>query len=234
MTLDQFEWNKSVLTLRLRKMVAQLAQHVRLSWKTMKPIGLVRLVGHTDSTGPEGFNIGLGDRRAQAAKEFLDTLLRDDILNKRVRVAIVTEPSPGKSSPIADNSSAAGRARNRRVEVFVATPDAPTEPIAPPPPPPPPPIPTEGTKRKIEERDKETQYNKPIPKPKDHESLRKLLDGKLAEHRVPKFVRDKIWTAIWGKNFGLVNGLLSAAGFAGAEKEAMLETARQLAESAAP
>ena len=234
MTLDQFDLSKSVLTLRLRKMAAQLAQHVRLSWKTMKPIGLVRLIGHTDSSGPEGFNIGLGDRRAQAVKDFLDNLLKGDILSKRVRVAIVTEPSPGKSSPIADNRTAAGMARNRRVEVFIAPPEPPAEPIAPPPPPPPPPVPGDDTKRRIIERDEETRYNKPIPKPVDHKSLKKWFDQKLADHHVPKFVRDKIWDAIWGKNFSLVGSLLGAAGFAGSEKEALLQTARQLAESSAP
>jgi outer membrane protein OmpA-like peptidoglycan-associated protein len=100
-------------------MVAYLAEHVKLSWKTPQPLGFIRLIGHTDNTGPEEYNVGLGDRRARAVKEKLENILKEDIIKGRIRIAILVEPSPGKSAPVADNRTREGRALNRRVEVFV-------------------------------------------------------------------------------------------------------------------
>jgi outer membrane protein OmpA-like peptidoglycan-associated protein len=115
--LDRFDFNRSSLTARLRSKVDSLATAVTLSWKSLQPITTVRLVGHTDSTGVEKYNRGLGDRRAQA--------VRDELLSKLKglmgKVLIVVEPSPGESKPIADNRISDGRARNRRVEVFITT-----------------------------------------------------------------------------------------------------------------
>ena len=53
LTLDQFNWNDASLTPRHQQMVRFLADHVRASWTSMRPIGFVRLIGHTDDTGPE-------------------------------------------------------------------------------------------------------------------------------------------------------------------------------------
>ena len=122
LNLDQFNWNQASLTPRHLPMVRQLADAVRVSWRTMQPIGLVRLIGHTDDTGPEKYNVSLGNQRAQSVKDALGTILKDDIMSGRIRVAIVVEPSPGESAPIASNRTSAGRALNRRVEVFVAAP----------------------------------------------------------------------------------------------------------------
>lgn len=120
LNLNQFNWNKASLTPRLAQMVAYLAEHVKLSWKTPQPLGFIRLIGHTDNTGPEEYNVGLGDRRARAVKEKLENILKEDIIKGRIRIAILVEPSPGKSAPVADNRTREGRALNRRVEVFVA------------------------------------------------------------------------------------------------------------------
>ena len=122
LNLDQFDWSKPSLTPRHLPMVKQLADHVRASWKTMQPIGFIRLIGHTDDTGPEKFNVSLGNQRAESVKSALETILKDDIISGRVRLAIVVEPSPGESTPIASNRTIAGRALNRRVEVFVGPP----------------------------------------------------------------------------------------------------------------
>src|SRR5206468_5249077 len=143
--LDQFNWDKASLTPRLVQMVRHLAEHVRASWKSMQPIGFIRLVGYTDNTGPrppkdkEKYNRDLGDRRAQAVKEALENILKEDILTRRIRIAILVEPSPGESAPVADNRTSTGKALNRRVEVFIAppTPEPPPEPPPPQPPKPP-------------------------------------------------------------------------------------------------
>lgn len=131
LNLDQFNWNEASLTPRLRQMVGHLAKHVQLSWKSMQPIGFIRLIGHTDNTGPEKYNVDLGVRRARAVKDELENILREDILKARIRIAILVEPSPGASAPTADNKTREGRALNRRVEVFIAPPELPPPPPAP-------------------------------------------------------------------------------------------------------
>jgi len=47
---------------------------------------------------------------------------------------------------------------------------------------------------------------------------------------VPRFLRDKIWQAIFGKNVSALSILLDEAGFGGAEKKAVFESIDQLAE----
>jgi outer membrane protein OmpA-like peptidoglycan-associated protein len=116
--IDKFNVDQSALTPPLKQAVKHLADSVKASWKTMQPIGVIRLVGHTDSSGAEQHNIGLGNRRADAVRQELFAQL-GGLLN---RVAIQIDPSPGKSKPTADNRTAAGRAANRRVEVFVEPP----------------------------------------------------------------------------------------------------------------
>ena len=64
--------------------------------------------GHTDAVGPEGYNAGLSERRAQAAFEYL---MDQGVAPDRMRTA-----AHGSALPAASNAQAAGRARNRRVE----------------------------------------------------------------------------------------------------------------------
>jgi OmpA family len=227
MNLDQFNWNDASLTARLQQMIGQLAQHVRLSWQSMQPIGFIRLIGHTDNTGPEQFNVDLGNRRAQAVKEGLENILREDILRGRIRIAILVEPSLGSSAPTADNRTREGRAGNRRVEVFVAPPEP-----SPAPKPPPPDMTKaiEDAARRIEEEAARRRYNQPVPTLPGGKSLKQFVDGWLSDRRVPKWVRNQIWDAIFGKNFGLMSSLLNAAGISGSVKDAFVETVRGLVE----
>ncbi|WP_188109662.1 OmpA family protein [Pseudohalioglobus sediminis] len=68
----------------------------------------VDIEGHTDSTGPEDYNQGLSQRRAQAVVDYL--------VNEHGIAAQRLEPKGyGESQPVADNSTAEGRAENRRV-----------------------------------------------------------------------------------------------------------------------
>lgn len=71
----------------------------------------VLIVGHTDSVGNENYNMGLSNRRAQSAKNFL---VSQGIPSDRVR----TE-GRGELEPIADNETDVGRRENRRVEVAI-------------------------------------------------------------------------------------------------------------------
>ena len=101
-----FDFDKSVLKAegkaKLKDLVAKI-QNISLE--------VVIAVGHTDSVGTDAYNQKLSERRAEAVKAFLVSL---GVPKNR----IYTE-GKGESAPAADNQTAAGRAKNRRVEVEV-------------------------------------------------------------------------------------------------------------------
>ncbi|WP_374762242.1 OmpA family protein [Massilia scottii] len=68
-------------------------------------------VGHTDSVGSDAYNQKLSLRRAEAVKAY--------IVSKGVETSRVYTEGKGESQPVADNKSADGRAKNRRVTVEV-------------------------------------------------------------------------------------------------------------------
>ncbi len=72
----------------------------------------LRVEGHTDSTGSPSFNLRLSERRADAVFDFLSG---QGIDTSRMKTA-----GYGMDKPIADNSTAEGRSRNRRVEIVIA------------------------------------------------------------------------------------------------------------------
>jgi outer membrane protein OmpA-like peptidoglycan-associated protein len=69
------------------------------------------IVGHTDSSGSDIFNQQLSERRAEAVRA---ELIRDGVPAERLSAI-----GRGESDPRADNSTEAGRAQNRRVEILV-------------------------------------------------------------------------------------------------------------------
>ena len=89
------------------------------------PQARVRVVGHTDSTGSDAINDPLSVNRASRT--------RDHLAARGVVVGRVDIDGQGARAPIASNNTAEGRARNRRVEIFMAeaAPEsAPTPPAA--------------------------------------------------------------------------------------------------------
>jgi len=66
------------------------------------------VLGHTDSVGDKDYNVALGERRAEAVVEYL--------VKQGVPAERLTPVSMGFSQPVADNSTEAGRAANRRIE----------------------------------------------------------------------------------------------------------------------
>jgi outer membrane protein OmpA-like peptidoglycan-associated protein len=72
----------------------------------------IEIQGHTDSTGPEAWNLVLGKRRAEAAMEYLYKTYHIPLH----RMEVISFAS---SEPVADNSTRQGRAQNRRIEILV-------------------------------------------------------------------------------------------------------------------
>lgn len=71
----------------------------------------LELIGHTDAQGGQGFNLNLSKRRAAAVRQHL---IQEGIDPQRLAIE-----GYGEFQPIADNDTADGRARNRRVEMKV-------------------------------------------------------------------------------------------------------------------
>jgi outer membrane protein OmpA-like peptidoglycan-associated protein len=71
----------------------------------------VRIIGHTDNTGSNELNERLSLQRAQATRDYLTAR---GVAANQIMVA-----GRGEREPVADNSSEAGRSRNRRVEIFL-------------------------------------------------------------------------------------------------------------------
>jgi outer membrane protein OmpA-like peptidoglycan-associated protein len=68
----------------------------------------IEISGHTDLTGTEPINLTLSEARAKTVVEYL---VQNGIDRTRINFK-----GYGSSQPIADNTSASGRAKNRRVE----------------------------------------------------------------------------------------------------------------------
>ena len=79
-------------------------------------ITTVTVIGHTDNTGSDATNNPLSVDRANAARDYL--------VGRGVAAQRIATDGRGEREPIADNTSARGRAQNRRVEIYVAEPAA--------------------------------------------------------------------------------------------------------------
>jgi OmpA family len=71
----------------------------------------VTIVGHTDSSGSDGYNQTLSERRADA--------VRGELARLGVPSSRMSAIGRGEMEPRADNASESGRAQNRRVEILV-------------------------------------------------------------------------------------------------------------------
>lgn len=69
------------------------------------------IVGHTDSSGSEGYNQALSERRANSAASF--------IAANGVEPGRISTVGSGENEPIATNDTDAGRTQNRRIEVAI-------------------------------------------------------------------------------------------------------------------
>jgi len=76
------------------------------------PVTTVTIIGHTDNTGTDAINNPLSINRAASTRDYL---VARGVASNRIAI-----DGRGSREPIADNYSEQGRAKNRRVEIFVA------------------------------------------------------------------------------------------------------------------
>ena len=81
-----------------------------------QPNMLVRVVGHTDSTGSDAINDPLSLRRAESVRNYLE--------DRGVGASRIEVAGRGSREPVASNDTAEGRAKNRRVEIYLREPQA--------------------------------------------------------------------------------------------------------------
>lgn len=82
-----------------------------VDWMREHPGISIQVDGHTDNVGGMDYNIDLSFRRARSVKNWL--------VSRGARPSLISINGYGYSRPIADNATAEGRRRNRRVEVRV-------------------------------------------------------------------------------------------------------------------
>ena len=101
-----FDLNQATLKPGTREVIAKLSGIL-----LMMPELNLRIEGHTDSTGSREYNQTLSEKRALSVQDFL---MSQGIDSKRI-----TAVGYGWDRPVADNSTAAGRSKNRRVEIVI-------------------------------------------------------------------------------------------------------------------
>ncbi len=76
-----------------------------------RPQSLIDVMGHTDSTGSDQYNLDLSRRRAESVANYL--------VSRGVSRARIETLGYGEQFPIADNTTDSGRSQNRRVEIRI-------------------------------------------------------------------------------------------------------------------
>jgi outer membrane protein OmpA-like peptidoglycan-associated protein len=101
-----FDTAKSTLQPQAREVISRIAGVLMV-----QPGLSLKIEGHTDSQGSDEYNMTLSQQRAESVKEYLT--------QAGVKSEIITTQGLGETTPVADNSTAAGRQKNRRVEIII-------------------------------------------------------------------------------------------------------------------
>lgn len=101
-----FATNSSTLTSTSQNNLRNFAANLKVNDQTD-----LLIIGHTDNTGSDRINDPLSLNRATSVRSFLSS---QGVSSSRMRVE-----GKGSHEPVADNSTAAGRKENRRVEVYI-------------------------------------------------------------------------------------------------------------------
>ena len=102
-----FDFNKYTLKPEAREKLAKVSG-ILVAYPGLK----LQVEGYTDNIGTDEYNQKLSEERAGGVKDYL--------VSQSVQDANISAAGYGKSDPVADNSSAAGRAENRRVQLVVS------------------------------------------------------------------------------------------------------------------
>ena len=105
-----FDKNSAAIKPELRSVLDTFADGLRKNSTGM----VVRIVGHTDSTGSDAINNPLSLQRAESVKDFLT--------DRSVPANRIETQGRGSREPIASNATPDGQAKNRRVEIFLREP----------------------------------------------------------------------------------------------------------------
>lgn len=101
-----FDTGRADVKSQFRPVLDQIATSIQ-----QYPGTVIRVEGHTDSTGAAAFNQTLSENRAKSVSSYL---AQRGVASERIQAY-----GYGFSRPIADNNTADGRAQNRRVEVLI-------------------------------------------------------------------------------------------------------------------
>jgi outer membrane protein OmpA-like peptidoglycan-associated protein len=99
-----FDFNKSTLLPASDPVLQKVADLL-----AKDPALKVEIQGHTDNVGGDAYNQTLSEARARAVMDWL--------IKHGTKAGRLTAKGYGKTRPVADNNSDAGRAKNRRVEI---------------------------------------------------------------------------------------------------------------------
>lgn len=103
---DEFDFDSATLKDAMKSALNAIIEKIKGTPGTEQ----LDIVGHTDSSGPEAYNQGLSERRAQSVADYLQTF--------GVQPGDMTVSGRGEAQPVADNGTKEGRKKNRRVEIM--------------------------------------------------------------------------------------------------------------------
>lgn len=101
-----FDTGSSAIKPELRNVLTQFAQGLKDAPETR-----LRVIGHTDNTGGDAVNMPLSRDRASTVRNFL--------VDRGISSSRIETEGRGAQEPVASNASTAGRAQNRRVEIYL-------------------------------------------------------------------------------------------------------------------
>lgn len=101
-----FDFDKAVLKPGAKEVLDEMVRRLQ-----NVELEVIVTTGHTDSVGPAAYNQKLSLRRAEAVKAYL--------VNRGIPADRIFVEGKGETAPVATNSTRAGRAQNRRVEIEV-------------------------------------------------------------------------------------------------------------------
>jgi len=104
-----FATNRADINTDFRKILDKFAEGLVDNTATQ-----ISIIGHTDNTGSDAINNPLSIERAARTRDYLTA--------KNVASGRISVDGRGSHEPVAGNDTAAGRAQNRRVEIFVTEP----------------------------------------------------------------------------------------------------------------